>query len=239
MPKPDFCKSFTCATDHVEAEVDRALIAAYWQDRTRRRKLVPTWFSVEEYDYVKQLPVLKRQVDWLAGRIAAKLAVARLQLENGYLETPVNKVVVAYDAFNRPRFDKLYLSISHTVDRVVAVAAHQPVGIDVEAKERLRAESLESALPGTEVACVQRDKHCSAQDARALLWSLKEALFKAWGRGAFLRFARELSVVQWQEDSVVWQWNGEAYAGAHSGCQKWQVNSEISLQHVKVAVYEK
>ncbi len=167
------------------------------------------WLSEAERRRFAQLPVHKRRLEWLAGRLAAKQAWQRL---HRCPDWPLHTSVRA-DALGRPRFDDAALSISHSRCEALVAVAHVPVGIDTETFDALRAGSLSVLLRPDEVQAVQRGWQCDAWVARTLLWCLKEALFKATGgAGSFVHFAVALRVHAWSPGDVqpAWAWRSEA-----------------------------
>lgn len=161
-------------------------------------------FSKEERLRYEQLPVLKRRVEWLAGRIAARHALQRLTgadwLSHG--------AQVRRASTGRPAFDGAMLSISHSRRDAMAAVAHGPVGVDTETFDALRADSLSAVIRPWEVDGLCRGLGCDARVGRTLVWCLKEALFKAAGFGGFVPFAEALQVLGWQPQQAqpVWRW---------------------------------
>jgi phosphopantetheinyl transferase len=66
---------------------------------------------------------------------------------------------------------KLYTSISHTMDQAVFVLSECPMGVDLEERQRISEAPVKRVCTATELALIPEDTK--------LLWSIKEAAFKA------------------------------------------------------------
>lgn len=191
-----------------------------------------------EWLHCRQLPVRKRQIEWLAGRLAAKHA---LQTLIGLPHWP-RESTVRYDAAGRPSFGIAALSISHSRGEAVAVSAHAPVGVDTETFDAVQADSISMLVGADEVSSVRRGWGCDTQAARTLLWCLKEALFKAAGDGAFAPFASALRIMDWQptRSQPVWTWcRSTAPAHCHSwpNLIPWAAMAELTADAARVVVH--
>ena len=129
----------------------------------------------------------RRRAEFVAGRIAARSAVARLL----GIKTP-SEIEILKDATGAPfvvDHPKVSVSISHSNQVAMAVAAFVPVGIDLEADEarppafsrmffsRSEQESLSAASPEAQ------------QTMLNTLWTRKEAICKVGRWGGTLAFA--------------------------------------------------
>ena len=228
LPSPPGCVGAALCLDRVAASVPHG--APLHSPLTRL-------LSDLEQQRFARLPVRKRQIEWLAGRLAAKHALQRLV---GIPHWP-RQFSVSSDAAGRPSFDIARLSISHSRREAVAVAAHGPVGIDTETFDAVRADSLSLLLGPEEVLSVRHDWGCDAQVARTLLWCLKEALFKAAGGGAFVPFAMALRVRGWPPAAAqpVWRWQG-ALAGLQAPAPPvlahWRADASFTEHAARVLV---
>jgi 4'-phosphopantetheinyl transferase EntD len=120
-----------------------------------------------------------RRRDWLAGRRAAKEAVAahcgvspdRVRLVRQHGAAP-NVLVGADDG--TPRAVPISISISHCDGRAVAVVADHParVGVDLERAGQIEYEQLRYFLSSGEWRVAERA-------GATLVWTLKEAAWKA------------------------------------------------------------
>ncbi len=143
------------------------------------------WLSRQERRQAEGLARDARRADWLAGRLAAKLAI-RAALE---ADLAPARISVSYAAGGRPlpvvaaaRPPDLWLSISHSrgTGLAAAVRGPRPVGVDVEHRAAWTRELCDYALGEEERAGLP-----AAPSARSVLarWTLKEAGLKALGLG--------------------------------------------------------
>lgn len=190
--------------------------------------------SQEECLRYEQLPVHKRRVEWLAGRVAAKHALQRLQ---GAALLP-RHAAVRSAASGRPAFDGAMLSISHSRRNAMAAAAHGPVGVDTETFDALRADSLSAVIRPWEVDGLRRGLGCDARVGQTLVWCLKEALFKAAGFDGFVPFAAALQVLGWQPEleRPLWRWAPGLPCQAWPALGAWQARYGVTNDSAWVLV---
>ena len=188
-------------THYVRAVIRRAVVQDTWLNLKRNQANLLPWFSEDECKQLVRFPVLKRQVDWLAGRLVAKACAQYLRPAQ-----QASDVVFTYDAFGRPCWvNGYYCSLSHTHERAVAVVAAQPVGVDVETLRNRQSELLKLFVFDDEIRTVKTRLLVDENHAYAVLWSLKEAFFKAVGQGDFLTFARAVRLLHWVDHQLQWQ----------------------------------
>lgn len=120
---------------------------------------------------------------WLLGRLAAKEAVGRLW----HLPPAAVEVLKGPDGAPRASSGERVLaaggvSISHTSDAAVAVAAEAPVGVDLERLDRpVSPRTWRWAFSPEEQKLL--DGAADRFPPELALWCAKEAAAKAWGRG--------------------------------------------------------
>lgn len=180
--------------------------------------------SDEEFAHFARLRIRKRRVEWLAGRIAAKLALQRLhgcELPRG--------ATVRQDANGRPTLSGTRLSISHSSREAMAAASHVPVGVDTETFDATRAESMSALVRPAEAQALRLGLGCDTQVARTVAWCLKEALFKAAGSGAFHPFAEALQLLGWCDGLTrpSWHWASNGRPLDAPQPQAWQARFGI------------
>lgn len=135
----------------------------------------------------------KRWTPWILGRVAAKDAARRWQALRGDTSTMAHptEVIVSNDPNGRPRIDSIAgtgsmptISLAHTELGAVAVAADQPVGIDLEPVDAGGQLVLEDFATDGERRLLQKFPG-SADDPlhRTRLWCAKEAAAKMLGTG--------------------------------------------------------
>lgn len=135
---------------------------------------VGAWLTPAEAAACAAFPAEKRRRDWLAGRVAAKRALARL-----WGRAP-RECGVEPDAQGRPRPAGLAgsLSISHCILGAAAAARKTGlVGVDWETVEERPARVVELFAREDERAFV------ATPDAQTRLWALKESALKLLGVG--------------------------------------------------------
>jgi phosphopantetheinyl transferase len=138
--------------------------------------------------------IRKRQVEWLAGRMAAKRALASYLAAFDWV-AEARCISVLNDSAHAPFFaehPELSLSLSHSHDYAVAVVAESAIGVDVEKIER-RPKALARYF-----CCAEEQLFLEREGAQAdqwdaqltLLWCRKEAVAKCVRLGGKLPFAR-------------------------------------------------
>lgn len=130
----------------------------------------------------RALTVRKRNLEWLAGRIAAKWAVvARARRATGEILTPRRVHVRQVEegvTKGAPYVDaSMFLSLAHSADLAVAATSASHVGVDVEWLRPVSEELVDAALTREERARVR------GPDGVLLAWACKEALLKACAVG--------------------------------------------------------
>lgn len=142
----------------------------------------------------------RRQLEWLGGRLAAKRALQAAFSERDGHAPPLHAMRIDADERGRPQVpgNGFHLAISHSRRWAVAVAGDEPVGVDVEHHDALRAQSAGELLRPAEIEVLRRRLFCDPLHARTALWCLKEAWFKALGpRQGFALFAKAWHLQDW------------------------------------------
>lgn len=151
------------------------------------------FFAPAELDHIESLGIEKRRKEWMAGRLAAKLALRRLRRGRHGTAPPLAGIAIA----NRPEGphrgqpvagEGEHIGISHSHDYAAAVAGPHPVGIDIE-----RVRPFSGAV--REMMLTQRERERLAglapeatDEGHTLAWAFKEAFMKAHGLGVFGAF---------------------------------------------------
>jgi 4'-phosphopantetheinyl transferase len=120
-------------------------------------------------------PFTKRQLEWLAGRIAAKRSVAELT------GAPPSEIEILQDDHaSRPyvAVPGIHIGISHSFEVALGAAAPHAIGVDIELVRPLPAELIEYAFVAGELDPLGAD---SAAIVR--LWTMKESFVKMLGLG--------------------------------------------------------
>lgn len=150
-----------------------------------------TWLTPAEAEYAGRLATVRRRAAWLAGRLAAKTAIARLA---GAVGPP--RDIEVLPASNgapvvrgvQPGTSAIAVSISHTRGLAVAIAFDRRVaamGIDLEvADQAIDPALLAFAFSEEERAAIATGEGDAAAHRRTLtFWTAKEAALKAARRG--------------------------------------------------------
>jgi 4'-phosphopantetheinyl transferase len=142
---------------------------------------------------------------WDAPRQAAESAPLR-QLLSRYLDKPAERIRIVRDAYGKPHLadSDLEFNLSHCeASALVAVSAGVPLGIDLEQQRRDRPvlALAQRFFAGAEAAALEALPERLRQRAFLALWSCKEAVLKALGRG--LGFGLERIVFELDERGEV------------------------------------
>lgn len=146
------------------------------------------YLSFDEEEAFQALSSPKRQRDWLSGRLASKLLIAK-KLETLGHTLALTGIEIKNDDYGVPYWTALRapdapawpLSISHS-RRLAAAAVSEPgsrLGIDVEIVEERNPAWLEIAFHPEERACLRLEDPAVATRA----WTVKEAVLKFLGLG--------------------------------------------------------
>lgn len=161
-----------------------------WCPASEAATLTPSdWLAPEELAEWEAIPSEKRRRDRLAGRVAAKRALAaHFEAEWG-LRVPPTDIVLGNDADGRPVLERPLgstgrapsFSLSHSAwGGVCAVAAPgRRVGVDLESVVARPREVLAFVAAPDELHAVEP----SDPAAQARLWTGKEAVLKLLGLG--------------------------------------------------------
>jgi len=141
--------------------------------------------SPAELDYFEKLPVLRRRMSYLMGRMAAKGALVQLIGDCDYRSISIEPGSFGQPVVRYGGQEPFEVSIAHDSGQAVAVAfeAGYPVGIDVETFNPTLYQTLIDAVPDSEKSWCDGTfdyySQYSQYPQRLLaLWTLKEALLK-------------------------------------------------------------
>jgi phosphopantetheinyl transferase len=162
-----------------------------------------------------------RQVEWLAGRIAAKDAVRAYVLRRYGLQVPAGDIEIVADEHGRPEVRGAWLhqlsaipsiSLAHADGKAVAIAGDVTglvgIGIDVQGITTRPAEFDEIAFTPAELALLHAVAGPARDERRMRFWCAKEAVAKALGRG-LMEGPRAVAIDGWDEAT------GVAYTSIH------------------------
>ncbi|WP_107657368.1 4'-phosphopantetheinyl transferase family protein [Nocardia suismassiliense] len=164
--------------------------------------------SAAEAVHAATLPIPKRRTEWLAGRLAAKLAVQEYRRRHFGIHDATRDIVVstisAGPRAGMPVVDGAAgISISHSGEFAVAACASGPVGIDLE-RHRPFAPLLRAEL-GTPIVSEPNSRHARLDTmGTPLRWACREAVLKYFGFGLRID-PREVRLTGWRADGE-FQW---------------------------------
>lgn len=156
-------------------------------------KGLTNFFSAGELRKAIQFKSSKRQVEWFAGRIAAKRAFMSF-----FDTTNLKDVEILNESGGAPYFvnqPNLSLSISHSGEYAVAAVSRYKLGIDIEKIKGIKERSfLKIAFTSREMKFIER------QTPRFLYvaWTMKEAFLKYLKRG----FSESLHNVEYLNHTI-------------------------------------
>lgn len=151
----------------------RALRGMAHHERTElaARYLMPA--EVARYDALAAFS--KRQLEWLAGRLAVKRAVKAV------VGRSAREIEIRQDGpTGRPYVDEpgVHVGISHSFDVALGAAAPHAIGLDVELVRPLPPELIDYAFDNSELDPLGAD-----ETAVVRLWTMKESFLKMLGLG--------------------------------------------------------
>ena len=152
-----------------------------------------THLSNEEMRCFNQLHNRKRKREWLAGRFAAKSAMVDFCIAKN-IGISFKDLTILPNADGAPiciEHPEITLSISHSHENAVAIAARRPIGIDIEYLANLDPVILDWYFTENEKRIICRNED-GPQKIRlmASFWSAKEAVSKLYQIGAKLDFTQ-------------------------------------------------
>lgn len=156
------------------------------------------WLTPIEEKQLSRFKTQKRQNEWLAGRFAAKSVILKY-LEQRSETSQFSDLELIYDKNGRPHLKnrpELTVSISHSHEYAVAVAADYSIGVDIERIHDRPLDSLKnyffSSDEQTKLSdCADRDEK---QTLGTVYWTRKEAVSKLYGLGGQMNF-KEIDTV--------------------------------------------
>ena len=191
-------------------------VAAAFVSISDTAQLEPAWLGPRERERLAGFRIEKRRRDWLAGRRAAKVALARLLSDEVADELDVlpaesGAPVVHRQAGPLPR---LGVTLAHSHDLAGALAWRGDgagLGLDLEHVEPLHEALLALAFNAEELGYLDRGAG-SLRTVRALrLWTAKEAVLKS--RAVGLRWP--LRSVRVEPVAGRLEWRAQAVEPAH------------------------
>jgi len=160
-------------------------------DQLRDEKCLRRWLKAEEHRRWSSFRLVKRQNEWLAGRICAKMALAALETHDEDRDIRAVRIDNRADGSPYVALDhgedepEVHISISHSNQRAAALASPQRCGIDVQHRSEKLRKLRERFCSPEEVRLMQAGRchdfdNDDDLDLLNLLWTAKEAIRKAY-----------------------------------------------------------
>ncbi|HTJ67177.1 MAG TPA: 4'-phosphopantetheinyl transferase superfamily protein [Actinospica sp.] len=194
------------AVHHVPGPLTLAVVSIGWLrslDALSRSAVAARHLDADEVAHAAALPVPKRKLEWLAGRLAVKHAVSRHRMRQTG-ECPATRDVHVTTAADGPCAGRplvnapVHISVSHSADFAIAACGPQPVGVDLERSGPL--PPLVTQLLAHDETATDRPVHPGlAAMPAALRWTCKEAVLKLFGFGLRVD-TREVRLTGWHDD---------------------------------------
>ncbi|WP_228044242.1 4'-phosphopantetheinyl transferase family protein [Streptomyces ferrugineus] len=191
---------------HVRGPLTLSVVSIAWLqaigDRARTA-LESRHLSDAESAQARQLPLPKRRLEWLAGRLALKHGVCAYQRRHFDARTGTRDVHISAVAdglrAGRPWVDfPVEVGLSHSVDFAVAACGPRAVGIDVERTRRMP-PMLTELLTRTPGAAKGTESVGVRAMPLSLRWACKEAVLKHFGFGLRVD-PQEVELTGWRPD---------------------------------------
>lgn len=167
--------------------------------------LLESYFSAADFEKINQYKILKKQIEWMAGKVAVKKLVAAF---TGINENLIQILAKESGAPFLPDFPEISISITHSGQYAVAGIGlnKYTVAVDIEKIEANRMESV------GRVAFSERELSALKGKGDVLhytFWTVKEAFLKFIGKG----FAEGLKKVEFIDGGIVH--HGKRIDGLH------------------------
>lgn len=190
---------------HVRGPLTLTVVSIAWLrgigDRARTN-LESRHLTDVESAQARQLPLSKRRLEWLAGRLALKHGVCAYQRRHfgtraGTREVHVSAVTDGLRA-GKPHVDfPVEVGLSHSVDFAVAACGPRTVGIDIERVRRM--PPLLTELLTTTPRTAKAESLGVRAMPPSLRWTCKEAVLKHFGFGLRVD-PQEVELTDWRPD---------------------------------------
>jgi len=147
----------------------------------KKEDFVESFFSEGEISTINGFKALKKQLEWICGRILIKQMIQHIFLKN----TPLEQICLSYQALGAPfvtDHPDIPVSLSHSNDYTVAACSldkKQTLGIDIEKiAKKTDIFFLKTAFTQDEILYLK-------DDAGAIFnnWTIKEAYLKYIKKG--------------------------------------------------------
>lgn len=146
--------------------------------------------------------IKKKKYFWLYGRLLAKNAIKRILKYSNFGNYHDKEIQILNDSPNKPILkilkvknnQKIYFSISHSYDKIVAISSLNQIGIDIEKIRNFSSHLLLKFLNPKDILKIfhyftgNGDLKAAQNEIYTTLWCIKEAVLKASEQGLRLNF---------------------------------------------------
>lgn len=156
--------------------------------------ILRAYFQADDFEKINRFKVLKKQVEWMAGKIAVKKLVAL------HLKVKENEIKISAKKSGAPFLDdfpQITISISHSGSFAVAAIGFnkQIVAVDIEKIEKGRMQNIGKIAFSNRELKELLDK---SDEKHYLFWTVKEAFLKYIEKG----FAEGLKKVEFLDGLI-------------------------------------
>lgn len=158
----------------------------------------------------------KKKYFWLYGRLLAKTSIIKLLKYSNLNYIPYNAIEILNNSPNRPILNisellnskRINFSISHSLDKIVASASFNQIGVDIERIRNFSTRLLKKFLNPKDILKIlhflsnNTTLKPSENEINTTLWCIKEAVSKASGLGLKLDFRKMRIIVRNNETFV-------------------------------------
>ncbi len=146
----------------------------------------------------------KKKFSWLYGRILAKISIIKLLKYSNLSYYPYNEIEILNNSPNKPvlnisgilNIKEINFSISHSQDKIVAIASFDQIGVDIEKIRNFSPSLIKKILTIKDFLKIfkcftnYRALKSSESEICTTFWCIKEAVSKASGLGLKLDFRK-------------------------------------------------
>lgn len=191
MKSPNCPRALKCSLElrREDQQLNGILVFAFSDQAYSVDELADAVLSGNEAAYFSTLRHPVRQMSYLLGRYAAKLALSELFSEQDFRAIEIMRGVFEQPTVQYVRNPGYGVTISHSGSVAVALAypAGHPMGVDIERHDPSRYQTILSQLTANEAALVEARLYDKSEMATGI-WTAKEALAKVLTTGLMTPF---------------------------------------------------
>lgn len=153
-------------------------------DKLGKEFQISNILNTRELKQYQSINLIKKR-DWLAGRVALKIAYSSFKQDH---KINVSKWQVGNKVNGEPFIigsKNLFYSLSHSYSWGVGVVSTVPIGVDIE-KVRIHTKSFLKYITKKREIALLKDKKMDKNSLLTLIWTVKEAVSKATTSGIMI-----------------------------------------------------